>query len=482
MKKLFMAFCVLISAAVICGYYSETSTEVSWALDASEVKASASAAIEEDEDLDLSDELEEFESEKTVLKAGFFTDDVRTRAIERLVAQFEQKNPDIDVQLQMDAYTGFFQKIRTQLAGGSAPDVWYTDGVYLFEWSERDVLKDLTEWFKRDFKESDYYAMNHVKDREGRVWSVPHEFLTFGLYYNKDIFDKCNVEYPSKEPTWDEILDKAIKTTRDFDNDGITDTFGYEGHAGFANFIYQHGITFLDETKQKSLMNTEPFIAAVGEWYDMLHKYKVLPTAEITESYGGGSTELFLQGKLSMWLGTFQTCERIRLEKPGMRFGVVMPPKKVTRTCYYDTNCFVITKSAPITKQKAAWKLIKFFMKYDNQVYWSKKVGLLPCLKKAAQDIIAGHQGQPENIRAFLDSVPYLIPYDVNGCWNEWIGALFEPMGKLQLEGQRSKAGFHSGNLLNTRCRRHARCLFREMPESAAKRVSLSICLSDKGI
>jgi len=373
---------------------------------------------------------------KIELRAGFFTDETRTPAIKKLVADFEKENPNVKISLQMDAYAGFFDKIRTQIASDTAPDVWYTDGVLLFEWAERGVLKDLTEWTKRDFNEGEYYAMDSVKDRQGRIWAVPHEFLTFGLFYNKDVFDKYGVAYPSREPTWDEILDKAIKTTRDVDNDGIIDTYGYEGHAGFANFIYQHGTTILDETKHKSLMNTEPNIAAVTEWYDMYHKLKIIPTPEVTQSYGGGSTELFLQGRLSMWLGTYYTVNAIRLQKPGLRYNVTLPPKKVTRTCYYDANCFVITKTASLAKQQAAWKLIKFFMTYDRQRYWAENVGLLPCHKKAAQDLVSEHKGPPEDIEVFLEVVPYLITFDLNGCWKEWIDALFQPMGKLSLPDQ----------------------------------------------
>jgi multiple sugar transport system substrate-binding protein len=401
-----------------------------------EEEAGAEAEEAEPEELDFMGDLVEKEAAGEVyLNAGFFTDKERTPVIKELVAQFEKENPNITVTLQLDAYAGFFDKIRTQIASETAPDVWYTDGVLLFEWAERGVLKDLTAWTRRDFNEEEYYAMDSVKDREARIWAIPHEFLTFGLFYNKDLFDKFGVEYPSQEPTWDEILEKAIRVTQDVDNDGILDTFGYEGHAGFANYIYQHGTTILDETKQKSLINTEPVIAAVSEWYDMQHKYKILPSQDVSQSIGGG-LQLFMQGRLGMWLGIFHNVNMIKAEKPSLRYDVALPPKKVTRNCYYDANCFVITRTAPLAKQEAAWKLIKFFMRFDKQKYWAENVGLLPCHKQAAQDVIDEYEGNPEHVQVFLDVVPYLITFDLNGCWKEWIDAFFQPMGKLPLPNQ----------------------------------------------
>jgi len=443
MKGLYLTLSVVMLLVFSSGCGKKPSEEAELPVPASKApeKPAAKAAEEKQapeagEELEFAEDLVEKETAARIeLAAGFFTDKERTPVIKELVAQFEKENPDVKVSLQMDAYAGFFDKIRTQIASDTAPDVWYSDGVLLFEWAERGVLKDLTEWTKRDFNEDEYYAMDSVKDREGRIWAIPHEFLTFGLFYNKDLFDKYGVPYPSKEPTWDEILDKAIKTTKDIDNDGIIDTYGYEGHAAFANYVYQHGTTFLDETKQKSLVNTEPVISAVTEWYDFYHKLKILPTQDVSQSIGGG-LQLFMQGRLAMWLGIFHNVNMIRAERPSLNYDVTFPPKKVTRTCYYDANCFVITKSASLARQEAAWKLIKFFMRKDKQKYWAENVGLLPCYKKAAQDLIAGYEGPPENVKVFLDVVPYLITFDLNGCWKEWLDAWGQAMGKMILPGQ----------------------------------------------
>lgn len=85
-----------------------------------------------------------------------------------------------------------------------------------------------------------------------------------GLHYNRDLFKRLGLPdlqelYNNGEWTWDKFLDVAKQATRDTDNDGKNDTFGFSGwpadmarHFGAAN-----GITFVDDATMQD-MSTDP--------------------------------------------------------------------------------------------------------------------------------------------------------------------------------------------------------------------------------
>ncbi|XID90293.1 ABC transporter substrate-binding protein [Paenibacillaceae bacterium WGS1546] len=75
-----------------------------------------------------------------------------------------------------------------------------------------------------------------------------------GMHYNRDLFKRLGLRDPQElynngEWTWDKFLELAKEATRDTDNDGKIDTFGYSGwpadmarHFGAAN-----GVAFVDD-------------------------------------------------------------------------------------------------------------------------------------------------------------------------------------------------------------------------------------------
>ncbi|MHA7965126.1 ABC transporter substrate-binding protein [Paenibacillus sp. CAU 1782] len=85
-----------------------------------------------------------------------------------------------------------------------------------------------------------------------------------GLHYNRDLFKRLGLPdlqelYNNGEWTWEKFLDIAKQATRDTDNDGKNDAFGFSGwpadmarHFGAAN-----GITFVDDSTMLD-MSTDP--------------------------------------------------------------------------------------------------------------------------------------------------------------------------------------------------------------------------------
>ncbi|HEX7056988.1 MAG TPA: extracellular solute-binding protein, partial [Bacilli bacterium] len=137
--------------------------------------------------------------------------------IKEMIRAFEAANPDIKVDLQILAYADYFTKLNTVIgSGNAAPDVFEVGYEGFASYAAKDILLDLSPYISADttfnsdvFKKLAYSAFNY----NGKQYGVPESFSNVLLFYNKDLFDAKNVEYPQPDWTWKDELAAAQKLT-----------------------------------------------------------------------------------------------------------------------------------------------------------------------------------------------------------------------------------------------------------------------------
>ncbi|MEU3646325.1 extracellular solute-binding protein [Lentzea sp. NPDC034063] len=126
------------------------------------------------------------------------------------VAEFESKNPDID----LVPHEGFMdpKTFSAKLAGGQLEDVFYvyfTDPAALIA---RKQAADLTDYVKDvphygDLKQE----LKDVFTVGGKVYGLPTANYTMGLLYSRTNFTKAGLNPDSPPKTWDEVRAAAKK-------------------------------------------------------------------------------------------------------------------------------------------------------------------------------------------------------------------------------------------------------------------------------
>jgi multiple sugar transport system substrate-binding protein len=374
------------------------------------------------------------EKKPVTIHLGYYSGGKSDEKMQELIGKFMQRHPHITVTTQTAPYGQFFQKLDTQIAADEAPDVWLSDGVLVMKYAERGAAKDLTEWINRDLKKEEYYGLDFNKDANGKYWAVPQGIQIGVLYYNKDMFDKAGVKYPSEDWTWEDLKKTAAKLTLDTSGKNADD-------AGFdSNNVKQFGLTFfsitegwfsvlkaygggiLDPTMKKSIINSEANKKAM-EWMVDGMKRGILPDPADLKSFQSPLT-VFPSGSAAMRIGIYARV--LAANEAGLNYDVTLLPKGPDgkRFSPVIANSWVINKKSNDEKAQAAWEWIKFWAKEDDvQKEWAALGEAVPVKKSVANsDVFLQSGDKPANKKAFLDSFGFAGTLDANAVWGEWFG------------------------------------------------------------
>jgi multiple sugar transport system substrate-binding protein len=146
-----------------------------------------------------------------------------------------------------------------------------------------------------------------VMSLDGKIYGLPVSVSADALAYNLDLFDAAGVKYPPVNPddkswTMEAFLEVAQKLTNPPQSWGFSGALNCFNVGGVTDGTY-FGMPAWDDSKKKALMDTPEFRRGLQYFLDLLHRYKVQPTAEeqagLTASLPRG-THLFLTGKIAM--------------------------------------------------------------------------------------------------------------------------------------------------------------------------------------
>ncbi len=131
------------------------------------------------------------------------TDGNKGLFIKKVAKDFEQST-GIKVNLTQTDQDSYKTKIRVAIAGGNPPDVfsvWSFEGLYQFVRPAQvyDITKDFNA---KNYKASFIPALLQGVTYNGKIYAIPIESAIGGVWYNKDIYAKYNLNVPK---TWDEF-------------------------------------------------------------------------------------------------------------------------------------------------------------------------------------------------------------------------------------------------------------------------------------
>lgn len=226
-------------------------------------------------------------------------------AVNPAIDAFNEEYPDVEVTYEELPFNDLNDVIQTRVGSGdSTPDVYAADQPRIAGLVDDELLMDISA----DYEDADELfdpSTVEVSTVDGTLYAAPVNTSAVVLYYNTELLEAADVDFPSKNPedriTWEALRD-AAKATQDAG-----------ANHGFQ--IFRVGQIFQMQPLPESLgggsgMNTEvdPHEPALTndawvesmQFFQDLHEDGISPRGVSVEE----TPELFASGDLAFFLGT----------------------------------------------------------------------------------------------------------------------------------------------------------------------------------
>ena len=138
------------------------------------------------------------------LRFSWWGSDKRAQVTQAAIAAFEAENPNIKIKPEYGDWSGYWDKLATQVAANDAPDIIQMDEKYITEYSTRGALLDLSK-YEIDTSKLDEAALNAGKGEKG-LTGIAAGINAATILANPAVFQAAGVELPDdKTWTWDDF-------------------------------------------------------------------------------------------------------------------------------------------------------------------------------------------------------------------------------------------------------------------------------------
>ena len=212
------------------------------------------------------------------LRFSWWGSDVRHKMTEKLIEAFEAENPNINIEGEYGDWSGYWDKLATQVASQDAPDIIQMDAAYLGEYSERGALLELKDV---DLSKFDQPVADSGKV-DGKQYAVTSGVNAMVVMANPALVSASGVALPDdKTWTWDDLDSTAAAITK-ASGEKVWGSGQVNSDAAANLWFRQHGKSLFTSDGKLGFEESD-----LAEWYEyqarMRDSKAVPPASVITE-------------------------------------------------------------------------------------------------------------------------------------------------------------------------------------------------------
>lgn len=235
------------------------------------------------------------------LRVMWWGDQKRADITNQALKLFEEKYPNIKIVGEFAPSTGYFDKLNTQLASGTAPDVFFLGG-NVVDYAIKDVLLDLTPYVGKELDISDMdQAMVQYGTLDGKLVHISAGANARGIAVNKTMFEKAGIAVPEDGWNWDDYA-RISKEISDKLGSGYYGTYNLAVD-GMDIGLKQNGKQLYDMENGTLGFDEADALQWFQYWDDTAKAGGVVPAElQVSNPPGDTSKSLIITGKVAMSL------------------------------------------------------------------------------------------------------------------------------------------------------------------------------------
>lgn len=357
----------------------------------------------------------------TFLISGDPTDEA---AYQQLIDAFTAEHADIAVNLINIPSGGDFRKrLAADFAAGTPPDLFLINYRNLGRFAAGGAVEPLTDYLATSvlIKTDDYYPQALAAFQwNGEQLCMPQNMSSPVIYYNKALFDAAGFTYPTDDWTWDGFLETAVVMTRDTDNDGATDIYGFGIDPTLvraAPFIWMNGGDLVDNPAAPTRLTLDtPESKEALQWFMALQLvHQVTPDAIAEEAES--SLSRFINGRLAMFIDSRRAVPEFRAIT-AFDWDVAALPVGKTLASILHSDAFCLAAAGQ--QKDAAWTFLEFANSAAGQTILAGTGRIVPSrIDLATAPAFLDPAAKPANSQAFLDAIPHIRNLPLMATWSD---------------------------------------------------------------
>lgn len=276
--------------------------------------------------------------------------------MQAMVDAFEVENPEIKVNLVYTPWAQYWTKLQAAGTGNSLPDVFWMHPEQVFTYTDGDKLLNLTPYIeKSSIADLSKFPSNIVGDFnvDGKQFGIPKDYATFGLWYNKDLFDAKGIAYPDETWDWNTLKKVAAELTdKDAGIYGIC--VQYNSNDAAYHYIWQNEGDIINKEETKSEFDDPNTIEAIEYMVDFINKGYSPTMADYASTT---ANQYFESGKSAMNVSGSWMCNEF-LQIEGLNVDVAPLAKGKVRANLCGGMGYSVAASTKHPEE--AWKFVEF--------------------------------------------------------------------------------------------------------------------------
>lgn len=290
--------------------------------------------------------------------------------LEEAIAAFEKQHPNVEVVYQSGIRPDDYEEyIAQQILKDQTPDVMFLPSDMFSSLAKNGTLEVIDEKIKGDesFDQEAYYAKSLEEGMlNDKLYALPYESVPRLMFVNKTLLEKEQIAMPTNDWTWEDFYTICKAVTKDSDQDGRVDQFGYYGYT-WEDAVYSNGAQIYEEEQNKVILD-DPLIIEASEF---MRKLVSLHSEKVTSELFDKGQVVFCPMNYSEYRTYMPYPWRVK-KYSNFEWDCITLPKGPKGGNISQIDTLMIALSAKSKHQDLAWEFMKSLSM--DEAYQSKLV------------------------------------------------------------------------------------------------------------
>lgn len=354
------------------------------------------------------------DGETVTLTLGIW-DTYQEPILREIADNFQETHENIKIEIQLTPWDQYWTKLETAATGEVLPDVFWINGPNIVRYASNGMIMPIGDKVEAEGLDMELFpgGLVDLYTVEGELYGIPKDWDLTALWYNKELFDAKDLEYPNENWTWDDMVE-AARTLTDEENGVYGIAARSKTQEGIYDTIPQAGGYIINEERTESGYDSPEAIAGTQIWVDLIEE-GLSPTLQ--EMADTNELDMFANGQVAMvYAASWNVPVFMQNENIADKIDLTVMPLIEERAATIHGLANAISANTEYPEE--AWEFVKYLASEEANQIWADSGVVIPAHTDVLDTWVDAY---PDiNLQAYVDQLDYAVMYPVSGETAKW--------------------------------------------------------------